>query len=162
MDFDLRILIADDQKEFCEIFKDLLKSLNCKVFCTSNPDEVVETIFENEIHLVFLDKRFPSDGRGIELLKEIKKVQPQTEVVMMTSFPDATSSHEALQESASGYFIKTDDYETLLETTKFLIEKIKKNRKEENEIKNLEIAKKTLSDWNTELIKKLKKLEGKS
>ena len=158
----IKILIADDEKVFCEIFKDLFAGQNCKVFSTCDPDDVVKIIVDNGIDLVLLDKRFPRDGKGIEVLKKIKKENPDIQVIMMTSYPDADSSHEALREGVSGYFIKTDDYGTIRETVKSLIAGIESRKSKEIQIKKLEIAKKTLSDWNSELVKKLEKLDKKS
>jgi DNA-binding NarL/FixJ family response regulator len=55
--------------------------------------------------VVVMDVRLP-DGSGIEACREIRSAQPETRVVMLTSYPDEEAVLSAIIAGASGYLLK--------------------------------------------------------
>jgi two-component system response regulator DevR len=55
--------------------------------------------------VVVMDVRLP-DGSGIEACREIRSAQPDTRVVMLTSYPDEEAVLSAIIAGASGYILK--------------------------------------------------------
>ena len=55
--------------------------------------------------LIVMDVRLP-DGSGIEACREIRAEQPDTRVVMLTSYPDEDAVLSAIIAGASGYLLK--------------------------------------------------------
>jgi two-component system response regulator DevR len=55
--------------------------------------------------LVVMDVRLP-DGSGIEACREIRSQHPETQVVMLTSYPDEEAVLSAIVAGASGYLLK--------------------------------------------------------
>ena len=79
-----KILIIDDNKEFIAELKDYLEGY--KIVESSTAADALEKIKRpNDIGLIFLDMRLP-DLDGLELLKKIKKVQPDIKVVIVTGY----------------------------------------------------------------------------
>ena len=55
--------------------------------------------------VVIMDVRLP-DGSGVEACREIKAAYPQTQVVMLTSYPDEDAVEASVVAGASGYLLK--------------------------------------------------------
>ena len=63
--------------------------------------------------ILFLDIRMP-DMDGIETLKEVKKVKPETTVIMMTGYSVDEMVHMAIEEKASEIIYKPFEIEKVL------------------------------------------------
>lgn len=116
------ILIIDDQEDILFSAKMLLKKHFELIYTLSNPKNVIQLLLENDIDLVLLDMNYRigfEDGReGIYLLKEIKKLVPNTVVILMTAFGKVETAVESLKIGAFDYILKPWDNEKMLETIK--------------------------------------------
>ncbi|MBF0408841.1 MAG: response regulator [Candidatus Riflebacteria bacterium] len=161
------ILVADDEISFCEVLKDLLSTdIRYNVIRALTPEEAVQKAVNFHVDLVLLDKRFKSDAEGVRVFKKIKELKPETEIVMMTAYPDSLSNHEVFSAGAAAYLLKTDDYEKLLETIKCLMEKTRLRKTDisslselRNKNSRLEKVHTTMKTWNDQLLKRLKEQE---
>ena len=63
--------------------------------------------------VVIMDVRLP-DGSGIEAGRKIRSDNPQTRVIMLTSFSDEEAVIAAILAGASGYLLKQSDPERLI------------------------------------------------
>jgi DNA-binding NtrC family response regulator len=70
--------------------------------------------FEREMpDLAFLDLKLP-DGSGLELLREVKRIQPEIVVVLMTAFGELETAVEAMSAGAYWFMKKPFEQEELL------------------------------------------------
>jgi len=77
-------------------------------------DEAIHQVAENIPDLVLLDLIMP--GRdGVETIREIKKISPRTQVVVLTSFHDDVHIFPALKAGAISYILKDMKMEKLVE-----------------------------------------------
>lgn len=73
---------------------------------TSGSGEKALEIFSAEkVDLVFLDVRMPGLD-GLELLLQLRQINPQTPVIMLTAAHDEVLSEEAIKAGAREYIIK--------------------------------------------------------
>lgn len=116
------ILIIDDQEDILFSAKMLLKKHFEIIYTLSNPKNVIQLLAENKIDLVLLDMNYRigfEDGKeGMYLLKEIKKLVPNTVVILMTAFGKVETAVESLKMGAFDYILKPWDNEKMLETIK--------------------------------------------
>lgn len=70
---------------------------------------------ENVPDVVLLDIQLP-DGLGSEYVEILKKICPSTHFIMCTSFDDDNYIFDSLKNGASGYLIKSDSPEKILES----------------------------------------------
>lgn len=116
------ILVIDDQEDILFSAKMLLKKHFETIYTLSNPKNVIQLLAENEIDLVVLDMNYRigfEDGKeGMYLLKEIKKLVPNTVVILMTAFGKVETAVESLKMGAFDYILKPWDNEKMLETIK--------------------------------------------
>ena len=78
-----KILVVDDNKDFADVFCDILKANDFKAECCYGGAQAVELVKDGAYDILFLDIRMP-EMDGIQTLKEVKKIKPDTMVIMMT------------------------------------------------------------------------------
>lgn len=97
------ILVVDDDKIIRELCEQALR--NYRVVQAGTCEEAVR-MYENEhVDLVLSDIMMPG-GSGIDLLKQIKTLNPNATVVLMTGFMDKEIILKALQEDADDFINK--------------------------------------------------------
>lgn len=105
------ILILDDEPGICQVLTYALNS-QYQVFVATNADAGMAKIAEEPIDLVLLDLQVGTQN-GIEVLREIKKSNPEISVIMMTAYGSIRSSVEAMKNGAFTYLTKPLDIEEL-------------------------------------------------
>ncbi|MGB2661359.1 MAG: response regulator [Candidatus Omnitrophota bacterium] len=111
------ILVVDDNKDFADIFCDMLKANNYKAECCYGGSQAIEMVKSASFDIMFLDIRMP-EMDGIQTLKEIKKVSPDTIVIMMTGYPVDEMVHKAIEEKASDIIYKPFEIDKVLSLIK--------------------------------------------
>ncbi len=103
-----RILVADDDRELCDIIKVALEENGYKVVLAGNGQEAIR-IYQNERHnpfdLVVLDMAMPVMG-GEETYWKLRRRDPEAKVILMTGFSIDGSVRNLLQSGALGYIHK--------------------------------------------------------
>jgi signal transduction histidine kinase len=109
-----RILVVDDEETIINLFRDVLNGTGFDVFGATSEEEALklyrEKIFDLALTDIFLNGR-----NGIELLKEMKKIQPETPVVVMSGNPTLKLAVCALRAGAYDFLIKPVDINLLSE-----------------------------------------------
>ncbi|MEW5785362.1 MAG: response regulator [Bacillota bacterium] len=111
-------LIVDDEQEVCNFFSYLLRNKGYHVATANSGHDAVERLRCCHFNVALVDLKLP-DLNGIEILKEIKKVQPDCEVIIITGYSTVKSAVEAIQSGAFDYvekpFVNIEEMELLLE-----------------------------------------------
>ncbi|MBI1836017.1 MAG: sigma-54-dependent Fis family transcriptional regulator [Flavobacteriia bacterium] len=112
------ILIIDDQEDILFSVKMVLKKHFQNVYTLDNPKKVIQVIAETEMDVVLLDMNYRigfEDGKeGIYLLKEIKAISPNTQIILMTAFGKVETAVEGIKIGAYDYIQKPFNNENLL------------------------------------------------
>jgi DNA-binding NtrC family response regulator len=101
----ISVLIVDDEELLAKSCRQILSSEGFAVYCETRGHAALEIVRRQEPEIVLTDLMLP-DTYGLTLLKEIKRVSPQTLVVMITGFATVDSSIEAIQAGAYDYIPK--------------------------------------------------------
>ncbi len=99
------ILILDDEKIILDSLKAVLEKDKHNVLCTNTFNKAKNLIEKNEFDLVISDIVLP-EKNGIEILKYIKEVTPETPVIMITGEPNIDNAIQALRYNAYDFLIK--------------------------------------------------------
>ena len=100
-----KILVVDDELSMREFLEIMLKKSGYEVDCVADVEEALLRV-ENDLYdLVITDVIMPKMN-GLELLKKIKEVSPETVVVMMTAYATTETAVEAMKEGAYDYITK--------------------------------------------------------
>ncbi|MDO4545282.1 MAG: sigma-54 dependent transcriptional regulator [Bacillota bacterium] len=127
----MRILVVDDEQDYCEVLKMILEGKGYAVDTCNNGEEALKILEKSDFDIVVSDLNMPVMD-GYELLKEIKKRGYDCEVLMLTAFGTIERAVETMKAGAYTYVTKGNDPEELL----IEIRKIKDMRatKRKNEI----------------------------
>lgn len=98
------VLVVDDKLSAREAYRQMLKN-DYDVILKGNGVEALELIKQCPPHAVLLDIKMP-DMDGIEVLKKIKEIHPEVEVIMVTAYASLETAKEAMKYGAMEYLIK--------------------------------------------------------
>ena len=103
----IRILVADDHAVVREGIKTILSGQEGLVVEdeAENGQEVLSRITKKEYDLVLLDISMPGRS-GLEILEEIKAMQPKLPVLILSMHPEEQYAVRMLRGGASGYLTK--------------------------------------------------------
>lgn len=107
-----KILIVDDEMLVRTFLAETLRRKNLEVFTAENGTKAFELLKEHTFDLVITDMKMP-DMTGIDVLKKIKEVAPQTVVVVITAFGSIENAVEAMRLGAFHYLIKPFSPDTI-------------------------------------------------
>ena len=103
----MNILIVDDH----DIVRDGLKQLLLRKFPDAvfgegqNAQEALDRVNQGQWDVILLDITMPGQS-GLDVLKQIKTIQPETKVLMLTMHPEKQYAVRVLKTGASGYLTK--------------------------------------------------------
>ena len=106
-----RVLVVDDEKEFVETLSERLSLRNYDVTTSLSGDDAVKKVKNHLFDVIVLDVLMPGMS-GIETLREIKKIKPLIEVIMLTGNATVETAIEGLKLGALDFLLKpceTDD-----------------------------------------------------
>jgi DNA-binding NtrC family response regulator len=130
-----RILLVDDEEKFVETLAERLQTRGLEVQTAFNGDEALVKLREKDVDVVVLDVLMPGKS-GIDTLREIKRMKPLAEVIMLTGHATVETAIEGMKLGAYDYLMKPTE-------TKDLVEKIgaahKRKAEHEDRIRQAEI-----------------------
>jgi DNA-binding NarL/FixJ family response regulator len=112
----VRVLIADDQELFREGLHTLLSvQLDLQVVGEArNGEEALRLAAVLKPDVILMDLRMPLLG-GVAATRRLKSIQPESKVIVLTTFDDDEDVFEGLRAGAVGYLLKDVPSEKLVE-----------------------------------------------
>lgn len=154
-----KILLIDDEQDIVRVLSMSLKSDGYEVVSALSGKEGLDVFNKESPDIVLTDIKMPGMD-GLEVLKEVKNINPETEVIIITGHGDIDSAIEALQYGASDFINKPVRDEALsiaIDRAKEKIDIRLKLKEYTDDLENMvkiateEIKRK--SDFQTKLIK---------
>jgi DNA-binding NtrC family response regulator len=105
-----RILAVDDDPLSLKLVERTLAPAGYEIVATTSPREALERARTVAFDVAVLDLRMP-EMPGLEILRELKRRDPDIEVIVCTAYPDVDTAVAALREGAFEYLqkpVKTD------------------------------------------------------
>jgi len=99
------ILVVDDERSVRMMLEAALRAQGYKIESASSGGTARELIAAQEYDLVLLDLQL-GDTDGIEILREVKRLWPATEVILLTAHGSINSAIAALRHGAFDYLLK--------------------------------------------------------
>jgi DNA-binding response OmpR family regulator len=100
-----RLLLIDDEDAFRETMDKLLTRRGFDVSTASDGAQGMRAVLRGGIEIVILDVKMPGLD-GIETLREIKRIQPDLEVIILTGHLLKSTEQEGLKLGAFAYLTK--------------------------------------------------------
>ncbi|MDP3028747.1 MAG: response regulator [Deltaproteobacteria bacterium] len=109
----IRVLLVDDEERFAQTLSKRLTERGLSVLTASRGMEALELMEDHVFDVVVLDVKMPG-MTGVETLREIKKIQPLTEVILLTGHASVDSAIEGMRLGALEYLMKPCEIEELM------------------------------------------------
>jgi len=103
-----KILIVDDEESVRYSFKRLLNEFDYSVHTAQNGAGAIDKFNKETYDLVVLDVRLP-DMSGLEVLQQIKALDPKAVILIITAFGTTETAIEAIKMGAYDYILKPFD-----------------------------------------------------
>lgn len=99
------ILIIDDDQTILSMFSKFLSELNYAVTEVSSLAAARGMLATGDFHAFIIDQHLP-DGKGIELINDVRSANPTAAIVMITGQADVPLAVEAMQKGADNFLTK--------------------------------------------------------
>lgn len=107
-----KVLIVDDQYGIRVLLYEVFGKEGYETFQAANGREALDIVTKQSPDLVILDMKIPGMD-GLEILKEIKKIDKGIKVIMMTAYGELDMIKEATELGAITHFTKPFDIDEL-------------------------------------------------
>ena len=110
----MKILIADDSRLMRDRIRETVSIFNSVEIVgeTDNGDDTLEKLNTCKPDLAIIDIRMP-DKNGLEVLKEYRKNNKNTKVMILTNYAYEQYRERALKNGADYFFSKSEDFDKI-------------------------------------------------
>lgn len=107
------ILIIDDEKKINSLLARIISLEGFRVLQAFTGKEGLKILKSEDIPVVLSDVKLP-DCSGVELVVEIKKLRPGSEIINLTAFGTIADGVAAMRNGAFDYITKGDDNDKII------------------------------------------------
>ena len=123
-----KILVVDDEVKTCDLIKRFLTAKGFNVITSSSGEDALKKVRNENPDIMLLDQKMPGMD-GMDVVKKVRKICPETMVIINTAYGDLASAINAIRLNASDYVLKPVNLEELHFRVLRCIEKLKLKRK---------------------------------
>ncbi|MBM3792101.1 MAG: response regulator, partial [Acidobacteria bacterium] len=106
---DMKVLLVDDERDFIDVLTKRLRKRKLDLRVALSGEEAVRAVQEKPVDVVVLDMRMPGMD-GLQTLREIKRMNPMIEVIMLTGHANVEAAVEGLELGAFDYLMKPVEF----------------------------------------------------
>jgi two-component system nitrogen regulation response regulator NtrX len=117
-----RILIVDDEEEICSVLAQKLFKEGYICITATNAKKGLNHLYRESFSLIITDIKMP-EMDGMEFLKNVRAMNPNIMVIMMTGFPEVDRVVEAMRLGACDFILKPIDLDIVVLGVKKALEK---------------------------------------
>jgi DNA-binding NtrC family response regulator len=128
-----KILVIDDEQTAIRNLQHILNKEGYEVLITQSSQNALKLLEQHSLDLVLTDLRMPNVD-GMEILRRVKELSPDTEVVMITGYATVSSAISAMKMGAYHYVIKPYKLDEVRQVVREALEK-RRLRRENMELK---------------------------
>lgn len=99
------VMILDDEPIVCERLRSTLEKVQLDIETFTDPREALRRFSEKKFQVLITDLKM-RELDGIEILKRVKQVSPETQVIIITGFATVEKAKEALKIGAYDFIAK--------------------------------------------------------
>jgi len=109
-----QILVLDDVLDACIMIKRILERKGHQVAIFTDEEGALAYLRSSPVDVAILDIRLKKMS-GVDVLEEMKKISPKTQVIMLTGYPTLETARQAQEWGAFDYCVKPIDKDELEE-----------------------------------------------
>jgi DNA-binding NtrC family response regulator len=110
--FRASLLVVEDNEDLCETLAEVMRKEGHRVRTAYSGEQALSILRKDIIDLVLLDIKLPEID-GLRVLEEIKEIDPDLLVIMITAITDAQPAVDAMKKGAYDYLMKPFELDEL-------------------------------------------------
>ena len=114
---DVTLLVVDDEPSNLMSLKKIFEKESMRVLTAENAKRALEVARRHRVHVVLTDLMMPGTN-GVELLRALKELSPESEVVLMTAYGTVETAVQAMKEGAYDFVEKPLKRMSIVKTVK--------------------------------------------
>ncbi len=126
-----RILVVDDERAIRDLLSEALQDAGYEVLSAGGGEEASAILREKNFQIAICDIKMPGMD-GLELLRHIRDVSPETAVFLITAYASVETAVHALRSGAFDYFLKPLIFEEIIAKISRIDEYLKVKRENQN------------------------------
>ncbi len=120
-----KVLVVDDQRSVCTALELLFEVHGLTTLVAYSPQDAMDAVSTEDVGVIVQDMNFTRDttsgNEGVELMRAIRKLDPDVPIVLMTAFTSLEMAVQLIKEGANDYLAKPWDDDKLVTTVKNLM-----------------------------------------
>ncbi len=135
----LKVLVVDDEKGVRNLLEAMLEKSGYEAVCAEDAEKALEEISRTAFKIIITDLKLPGLS-GEELLERVKKIRPQTSVIVISAYGNTKNVVDVIKRGAEDYLPKPftqEDLEVVLhramEKQKLLMENVRLRKEISNQ-----------------------------
>ena len=112
-----KVLLVDDEQDFLDALSERMRARDMEVTTSTSATDALKKAAKESYDAIVLDLMMP-EMDGLEALQEIKKKNPELQVILLTGHATVEKGIEAMKLGATDFLEKPADLKTLTEKIK--------------------------------------------
>ncbi|MDR1123729.1 MAG: hybrid sensor histidine kinase/response regulator [Elusimicrobiota bacterium] len=144
---EVKILVVDDDDNLRSTLSELLELEGYAVLQAATAAQCMDLVKKDFFGVILMDYNLP-DGTGLDAVREIRRINTRSQIIMMTAYASLGTVVKALQESVYDFLIKPVDFEYLKRVVRMALEKLRLEQANRELLERLQITNKDLCGLN--------------
>lgn len=123
-----KVLIIDDEEKLRQLLSRIITLEGFEVLQANDCRSGLKLLEKGAVTVVLCDVKLP-DGNGVDLVKKIKSVHPEIEIILLTAYGNIPDGVQAIKNGAFDYITKGDDNNKIIPLLNRAVEKVMLSRR---------------------------------
>ncbi len=112
------ILVIDDDLDTCNFLREIFEEQGWRVSAATGTDEALAAVETSSFELIVSDLNLNDKLNGVELLKNFRRIAPDTQVLLISGFGTLETAIEAVREGAFDFISKPFNVQEIIATAR--------------------------------------------
>lgn len=117
-----KILLIDDEEKLRKLMARIIELEKIEVYQAEDASAGLKLLEKHDFDVIICDVKLP-DANGVELIPRIKRIQPLTEIILLTAYGNIPDGVQAIKNGAFDYITKGDDNNRIIRLVYRALEK---------------------------------------
>ncbi len=123
-----KILLIDDEEKLRKLMARIIELEQLDVFQAENATSGLKLLEKQYFDVIICDVKLP-DANGVDLIPQIKKIQPLAEIILLTAYGNIPDGVQAIKNGAFDYITKGDDNNRIIPLVYRALEKVELSKR---------------------------------
>lgn len=123
-----KILLIDDEEKLRKLMARIIELEQLEVFQAENATSGLKLLEKQYFDVIICDVKLP-DANGVDLIPQIKKIQPLAEIILLTAYGNIPDGVQAIKNGAFDYITKGDDNNRIIPLVYRALEKVELSKR---------------------------------